>query len=114
MLKHHLFKTRYISTLIVALFSQHALALEPFVIKDIRVEGLQRTEAGTIFTYLPVQAGDVMSDEKATQAIKSLYNTGFFKDVRIEADGDVLVVCKSVLPLQKLILVAINHSHLTK
>jgi len=62
------------------------------VIKDIRVEGLQRTEAGTIFTYLPVQAGDVMSDEKATQAIKSLYNTGFFKDVRIEADGDVLVV----------------------
>ena len=92
MFNHHLFKTRYISTLIVALFSQHALALEPFVIKDIRVEGLQRTEAGTIFTYLPVQAGDVMSDEKATQAIKSLYNTGFFKDVRIEADGDVLVV----------------------
>ena len=92
MLKHQLFKTRYLSTLIVALFSQHALALEPFVIKEIRVEGLQRTEAGTIFTYLPVQAGDVMSDEKATQAIKSLYNTGFFKDVRIEADGDVLVV----------------------
>jgi outer membrane protein insertion porin family len=87
-----LFKTRYISTLIVALFSHHAMALEPFVIKDIRVEGLQRTEPGTIFTYLPVQAGDVMSDEKATQAIKSLYNTGFFKDVRIEADGDVLVV----------------------
>jgi outer membrane protein insertion porin family len=87
-----LFKTRYISTLIIALFSQHALALEPFVIKDIRIEGLQRTEPGTIFTYLSVQAGDVMSDEKATQAIKSLYNTGFFKDVRIEADGDVLVV----------------------
>lgn len=89
---NHLFKTRHIPALIFALFSQQALALEPFVIKDIRVEGLQRTEAGTIFTYLPVQAGDVMSDEKATQAIKSLYNTGFFKDVRIEADGDVLVV----------------------
>jgi outer membrane protein insertion porin family len=87
-----LFKIRYIPALIVAIFSHHALALEPFVIKDIRVEGLQRTEAGTIFTYLPVQAGDLMSDEKATQAIKSLYNTGFFKDVRIEADGDVLVV----------------------
>ncbi len=68
------------------------MALEPFVIKDILVEGLQRTEPGTIFTYLPVQAGDVMSDEKATQAIKSLYGTGFFKDVRIEADGDVLVI----------------------
>jgi outer membrane protein insertion porin family len=94
---NHLFKTRHISalvssTLVFALFSQQTFALEPFVIKDIRVEGLQRTDAGTIFTYLPVQAGDVMSDEKATQAIKSLYNTGFFKDVRIEADGDVLVV----------------------
>ena len=87
-----MFKIRYISTLIIALFSHQAMAIEPFVIKDIRVEGLQRTEAGTIFTYLPVQAADVMSDEKATQAIKSLYNTGIFKDVRIEADGDVLVV----------------------
>jgi outer membrane protein insertion porin family len=87
-----LFKLRYIPALITALLSQHAFALDPFVIKDIRVEGLQRTEAGTVFTYLPVQAGDVMSDEKATQAIKSLYNTGFFKDIRIEAEGDVLVV----------------------
>lgn len=87
-----MFKIRYIPALIAALLSQHAFALEPFVIKDIRVEGLQRTEAGTVFTYLPVQAGDVMSDEKATQAIKSLYNTGFFKDIRIEADGDILVV----------------------
>ncbi len=69
-----------------------ALAMEPFVVKDIRVEGIQRTEAGTIFNYLPVKVGETMDDEKATQAIKSLYGTGFFKDVRIEADGDVLVV----------------------
>lgn len=62
------------------------------MVKDIRVEGLQRTEPGTVFNYLPVQVGDVMSDEKATQAIKSLYKTGFFKDVRIEAEGEVLVV----------------------
>ena len=87
-----MFKQRTISAIIFALFSHHALALEPFVVKDIRVEGLQRTEPGTIFNYLPVAVGDVMSDEKATQAIKSLYGTGFFKDVRIEADGDVLVV----------------------
>lgn len=69
-----------------------AYATEPFVISDIRVEGLQRTEAGTVFNYLPMQVGDVMSDEKAAQAIKSLYATGFFKDVRIENEGDVLVV----------------------
>lgn len=69
-----------------------AYAAEPFVITDIRVEGLQRTEPGTVFNYLPMQVGDVMSDEKAAQAIKSLYATGFFKDVRIENEGDVLVV----------------------
>ncbi|QDC45325.1 outer membrane protein assembly factor BamA [Methylophilus medardicus] len=70
----------------------NAYAAEPFVITDIRVEGLQRTEPGTVFNYLPMQVGDVMSDEKAAQAIKSLYATGFFKDVRIENEGDVLVV----------------------
>lgn len=87
-----MFKIRHIPAIFFALSSQHVLAVEPFVVKDIRVEGLQRTEAGTVFNYLPVQVGDVMSDEKATQAIKSLYNTGFFKDVRIEAEGQVLVV----------------------
>ena len=85
-------KSRIVSALMLAMISQLSYALEPFVVKDIRVEGLQRTEPGTVFNYLPVQVGDVMSDEKATQAIKSLYGTGFFKDVRIEAEGDVLVV----------------------
>lgn len=78
--------------LLAATIHLKAYATEPFVISDIRVEGLQRTEAGTVFNYLPMQVGDVMSDEKAAQAIKSLYSTGFFKDVRIENDGDVLVV----------------------
>lgn len=87
-----MFKPRLISAVVFALFHQQALALEPFVVKDIRVEGLQRTEPGTIFNYLPVEVGDVMNDQKATRAIKSLYGTGFFKDVRIEAEGDVLLV----------------------
>jgi outer membrane protein insertion porin family len=78
--------------LLTAIIHLKSYATEPFVISDIRVEGLQRTEAGTVFNYLPMQVGDVMSDEKAAQAIKSLYSTGFFKDVRIENDGDVLVV----------------------
>ncbi len=67
-------------------------AIEPFVIKDIRVEGIQRTEAGTVFSYLPVKVGDTMTDEKAAQAIRALFGTGFFKDVSIEADGNILVV----------------------
>jgi outer membrane protein insertion porin family len=74
------------------LYAGSALALEPFVVKDIRVEGIQRTEAGTVFTYLPVKVGETMNDDLAAQAIKSLYGTGFFKDIRIEADGDVLVI----------------------
>lgn len=69
-----------------------AMAVTPYQIKDIRVDGLQRTDAGTIFNYLPVKVGDTMDDDKATQAIKSLYGTGFFKDVRIEAENGVLVV----------------------
>jgi len=87
-----LFKFRIIPVLVFALFHQYALALEPFVIQDIRVEGLQRTEPGTVFNYLPVEVGDTMSDAKATRAIKSLYGTGFFKDVRIEAYGNILLV----------------------
>ncbi|MDQ9171532.1 outer membrane protein assembly factor BamA [Oxalobacteraceae bacterium R-40] len=75
-----------------ALCSGHAIAVEPFTVRDIRVEGIQRTEAGTVFNYLPVRVGETFTDEKATEAIKALYATGFFKDVRIEAEGDVLVV----------------------
>lgn len=81
-----------VASVLVTAFPNISLALEPFVIKDIRIEGLQRTEPGTVFNYLPMQVGDVMSDEKATQAIKSLYGTGFFKDVRIEAEQEVLIV----------------------
>ena len=69
-----------------------ASAFDPFVVKDIRVEGIQRVEAGTVFSYLPVKVGDTMTDEKATQAIRSLYATGFFKDVSIEVDAGVLVI----------------------
>jgi len=91
----HIFKNLKLKSVLIlvsGLFANSALALEPFVVKDIRVEGLQRTEAGTVFTYLPVKVGETMNDDLASQAIKSLYNTGFFKDVRIEAEGDVLVV----------------------
>lgn len=69
-----------------------AFALEPFKIKDIRVEGIQRTEAGTVFSYMPVKVGDTMDNEKAAATIKALFATGFFKDVRLEYDKDVLIV----------------------
>src|SRR5256886_13478688 len=70
----------------------HAQSFTPFTVKDIRVEGLQRTEPGTVFSYLPVKVGETMTEEKAQAALRALYATGFFKDVRLEMDNDVLVV----------------------
>jgi outer membrane protein insertion porin family len=78
--------------LIATLIASGVAAFDPFVVRDIRVEGIQRTEAGTVFSYLPVKVGDTLTDAKASQAIKSLFGTGFFKDVRLEIEGDVLVV----------------------
>lgn len=83
---------RIIAIAVLALCSGSALAVDPFTVKDIRVEGIQRTEPGTVFSYLPVQVGETFTDEKGAAAIKALYATGFFKDVRIETEGDVLVV----------------------
>ena len=85
-------KPTLLATLLAALYSTSALALQPFTVKDIRVEGIQRTEAGTVFSYLPVKVGETMDDEKAAAAIKALYATGFFKDVRLEVENDVLIV----------------------
>ena len=85
-------KKTLLSVLIAGFFAAPALAFEPFAVKDIRVEGIQRTEAGTVFSYLPVKVGDTLTDEKAAQSIKALFATGFFKDVRIEIDRDVMVV----------------------
>jgi outer membrane protein insertion porin family len=81
-----------VGVLALALSSSPAQAIEPFIIKDIRVEGIQRTEAGTVFSYLPVKVGDTMTDEKASQTIRALFATGFFRDVSIEAEDGVLVV----------------------
>lgn len=86
------FFPKLLAAAIFSVFASQALAVEPFTVKDIRVEGIQRTEAGTVFSYLPVRVGDIFNDEKAAAAIKALYATGFFKDVRIEVDGSVLVV----------------------
>jgi len=74
------------------LFGATASAGEPFVVKDIRVEGIQRTEAGTVFSYLPLKVGDTVTDERATAALHALFSTGFFKDVQLLADQGVLVV----------------------
>nr|WP_228763465.1 outer membrane protein assembly factor BamA [Limnohabitans sp. 2KL-27] len=69
-----------------------AWAVDPFIVRDIRVEGLQRIESGTVFASLPLRVGDQYSDEKGAAAIRALFALGLFKDVRLETEGDVLVV----------------------
>jgi outer membrane protein insertion porin family len=81
-----------VGLLAAALLALAAQAAEPFVVRDIRVEGIQRIEAGTVFSYLPIKVGDTATDARVSEAIKALYATGFFTDVRLERDGDVLVV----------------------
>ncbi|HLB15404.1 MAG TPA: outer membrane protein assembly factor BamA [Burkholderiales bacterium] len=83
---------RLFVALLGVLLARYALAFEPFVIRDIRIEGIQRVEAGTVFGYLPVKVGETMSEDKAAQAIRALFATGLFKDVRVEVEGEVLVV----------------------
>ncbi|TZF91159.1 outer membrane protein assembly factor BamA [Cognatilysobacter lacus] len=69
-----------------------AEVFSPFTVTDIRVDGLQRIAAGTVFTYLPIERGDTVDSAKVADAIRALYKTGFFEDVRVEKQGDILVV----------------------
>ena len=83
---------RYLIALIGFIAAFPVCASEAFVIQDIRVEGIQRTEAGTVFSYLPIKVGDVLTEEKAAEAIKALYATGFFKDVKLKSEAGILIV----------------------
>ncbi|WP_448135527.1 outer membrane protein assembly factor BamA [Stenotrophomonas rhizophila] len=69
-----------------------AQAAEPFTVSDIRVDGLQRITSGTVFTYLPVERGETLTDNKVGESIRALYKTGFFEDVQLDRQGDILVV----------------------
>jgi outer membrane protein insertion porin family len=94
-MKHqlHRYRTRAITTALALMFAAHtAWAVDPFQVRDIRVEGLQRVEPGTVFASLPFRVGDTYSDEQGAAAIRALFGLGLFTDVRIEVSGSVLVV----------------------
>jgi len=85
--------------LAAALQAGSAWAVEPFQLKDIRVEGLQRSDAGTVFASLPFRIGDTYTDEKGSAALRALFATGLFKDVRIEVEEGVVVVIVEERPV---------------
>ena len=76
----------------LSLLAAKAYAFEPFVVQDIKLEGLQRISIGTVFNYLPIKVGDEINESLTSDAIRKLFKTGFFKDVKVEREGDVLVV----------------------
>lgn len=87
------FKVRSVSAIVASFLIAHAAwAVDPFTVRDIRVEGLQRVEPGTIFASLPFRVGETYTDDKGAGAIRALFGLGLFKDVRLEVSGDVLVV----------------------
>ena len=75
-----------------------AAAADAFVVKDIRLEGLQRITAGTVFNYLPIKVGDTVDGTRTAGALRALFGTGFFRDVRLERDGETLVVSVAERP----------------
>ncbi len=84
---------------VAVLAANPAWAVEPFTLRDIRVEGLQRTDAGTVFASLPFRIGDTYNDEKGAAALRALFATGLFKDVRIEVDNGVVIVIVEERPI---------------
>lgn len=85
-------RARTVTGMVAAAFALNAWAVDPFTVRDIRIEGLQRVEPGTVFASLPFRVGDQYNDEKGSAAIRALFGLGLFKDVRLEVSGDVLVV----------------------
>ncbi|HTI95874.1 MAG TPA: outer membrane protein assembly factor BamA [Rudaea sp.] len=83
---------RIAALVLFACLAAKAHAFDPFVASDIRIDGLQRISSGTVFTYLPIEKGDSVTNERAAQAIRALYKTGFFSDVTIARQNDILVI----------------------
>lgn len=78
--------------LLMLLMAGPVQAFEPFKVADIRVEGLQRISAGTVFNYLPVKVGQTFTRNDSIGAIQALFDTGFFNDVRLDVEGNILIV----------------------
>ncbi len=91
-LSHRIRYYTAVSVMLMWVFATPAAAIEKFVIKDIRAEGLQRISAGTVFNYLPLKVGDTVTTESLSAAVRALYKTGFFRNVSLQREGQVLVV----------------------
>ena len=88
----HRFKMKLIAGTAAMMWLPAAFAFTPFTVKEIRAQGLQRLEIGTVLTYLPLSVGDQVNEQTSRQAMRALYGSGLFEDVALERDGDTLVI----------------------
>jgi outer membrane protein insertion porin family len=75
-----------------SVLSAQGSRFEPFTVTDIRIDGLQRISAGTVYTYLPIERGDRVDQARASEAIRALFRTGFFSDIRIDRQDGILIL----------------------
>jgi outer membrane protein insertion porin family len=83
---------RIAALILLASLSANAFAFDPFVVSDIRIDGLSRISAGTVYNYLPINKGDQLTNDGAQRAIRALYRTKFFSDVEFDREGSILVI----------------------
>ncbi len=84
---------KFALTLLLCLSASSVVAaIDPFVVRDMRVEGLQRISEGTVFNYLPINIGDTVDHIRISEAIRSLYTQGLFDDIEMRRDGDALII----------------------
>ena len=102
----HLYRLLYL--FLLTCFCSSAFSAQEFVIDDIRVEGLQRLTPGTVFNYMLIEVGDTFNDQISIEAVRSLFKTGFFDDVKLERDGNILVVLVKERPAISSILIEGN------
>ncbi|EIL94658.1 MULTISPECIES: outer membrane protein assembly factor BamA [Rhodanobacter] len=83
---------RIAALILLASLSANAFAFDPFVVSDIRIDGLSRISAGTVYNYLPINKGDQLTNDGVQRAIRALYQTKFFSDVEMDREGSILVI----------------------
>lgn len=89
---------RFLFSIVLSFFIVGAALAEPFTISDIRINGLQRVSAGSVFGALPLNVGDQADEQSLAEATRALFKTGFFQDIQLGQDGTVLVVSVTERP----------------
>ena len=84
---YRLLKKLGYTVFLFVLWPSSAVAKDSFIVKDIRVEGLERISPGTVFNYLPIRVGDEFDASRSAEAVRALFKTGFFRDVRLERES---------------------------